>query len=153
MASRSAEGTCRPEDQHLAILPWSPLAGGLLSGKFDIDQPGPEGARRSSFDFPPVDHARTARIITELRAVATATGVSVPRIALAWPLTRPFVTSIIIGAKTREQLIDNLGASDIQLAPEHIVQLDAASALPPNTRGGWSTGSNATVVPLGRRAE
>src|SRR5262249_10598901 len=82
----------------IAILPWSPLAGGLLSGKFDPERKGPEGARRASFDFPPVDQARLPRVLAALRTVSSATGVSVARIALAWQLTRPFVTSVIIGA-------------------------------------------------------
>ncbi len=70
-----------------------------------------------------------------MRGVSTALGISVARVALAWLLTRPFVTSVIIGAKTREQLADNLTASDVQLAPEHVAQLDAASALPPEYPG------------------
>jgi aryl-alcohol dehydrogenase-like predicted oxidoreductase len=118
------------EDQKLAVLPWSPLAGGLLSGKFDPDKPGPEGARRSSFDFPPVDKDRLRRVLVPLRKVAAETGHSVARVALAWHLTRPFVTSVIIGAKTREQLTDNLAAADLTLAPEHVKLLDEASALP-----------------------
>ena len=117
-------------DQSLAILPWSPLAGGLLSGKFDPDKPGPEGARRTSFDFPPVDRDRLRKVLTALRSVSKETDVSVARIALAWQLTRPFVTSIIIGAKTKEQLADNLAAVDVKLSPEHVALLDAASALP-----------------------
>src|SRR5262249_7096539 len=84
-------------DQQLAILPWSPLAGGLLSGKFDLESPGPAGARRTTFDFPPVDRGRTAAILDAMRRVSQDAGVSVARIALAWLLTRPFVTSIIIG--------------------------------------------------------
>ncbi|HEX3596088.1 MAG TPA: aldo/keto reductase [Polyangiaceae bacterium] len=117
-------------DQGLAILPWSPLAGGLLSGKFDDDKKGPDGARRAQFDFPPVDAERLPRVLGALRKVATETGLSVARVALAWVLTRPFVTSVIIGAKTIEQLKDNIAASDVKLAPEHITALDAASALP-----------------------
>jgi aryl-alcohol dehydrogenase-like predicted oxidoreductase len=123
-------------DQGLAILPWSPLSGGVLSGKFDLDQPGPAGARRSTFDFPPIDRPRAKAVIECLRGISAATGVSVPRIALAWLLTRPFVTSVIIGAKTPEQLADNLGASDVKLDPEHIAKLDAASALP-SEYPGW----------------
>jgi aryl-alcohol dehydrogenase-like predicted oxidoreductase len=117
-------------DQGLAILPWSPLAGGLLSGKYDPGKPGPAGARRTSFDFPPVDLERAAAVLAVLRGVAAATGQPVARIALAWLLTRPFVTSVIIGAKNRAQLADNLGASGFDLDPEHVAQLDAASALP-----------------------
>ena len=125
-------------DQGLAVLPWSPLAGGLLSGKFDPDKPGPEGARRSSFDFPPVDRGRLPAVLAALRSVAAATGLSVARGALAWQLTKPFVTSVIIGAKNREQLADNLAAADVELSPEHVAELDAASALPPEYPG-WMT--------------
>jgi aryl-alcohol dehydrogenase-like predicted oxidoreductase len=137
LASRDIEREIVPlaEDQGLAILPWSPLAGGLLSGKFDLDKPGPADARRSSFDFPPVDRPRTQRVIDALREVSAATGNSVARIALAWLLGRPCVTSVIIGAKTPQQLADNLGACDVTLAPEHISKLDEASALPPEYPG------------------
>jgi aryl-alcohol dehydrogenase-like predicted oxidoreductase len=124
------------QSEGLSILPWSPLAGGLLSGKFDPEKKGPEGARRSSFDFPPVDRERLPRVLTALRAVATETGVSVARIALAWQLTRPFVTSVIIGAKNTEQLLDNLAAAEVKLSPEHVRALDDASALP-SEYPGW----------------
>ncbi len=117
-------------DQGLAVLPWSPLAGGLLSGKFDADKKGPDGARRAQFDFPPVDPERLPRVLSALRKVSTETGLSVARVALAWVLTRPFVTSVIIGARTVEQLADNIAASDAKLSPEHVTALDAASALP-----------------------
>jgi aryl-alcohol dehydrogenase-like predicted oxidoreductase len=132
IAGRDIEREIVPmaQAERVAILPWSPLAGGLLSGKFDPDKPGPEGARRSSFDFPPVDRARLPRVLEALRTVAAQSGLSVARVALAWQLTRPFVTSIIIGAKSREQLADNLACVDVKLSPEHIQLLDAASALP-----------------------
>jgi len=117
-------------DQHLAILPWSPLAGGLLSGKFDLESTGPEGARRTTFDFPPVDRERAKKVLAALRAVSTDSGHSVARIALAWLLTRPFVTSVIIGARRPDQLADNLAATDVTLSPEHVAALDAASDLP-----------------------
>ncbi len=123
-------------DQGLAILPWSPLAGGLLSGKFDLEKPGPEGARRTSFDFPPVDKVRAAAVIKVMRAVAGEMGISVAKVALAWLLSRPFVTSVIIGAKSHEQLSDNLASSDVRLAQEHIIQLNEASALP-SEYPGW----------------
>jgi aryl-alcohol dehydrogenase-like predicted oxidoreductase len=116
--------------ERVAILPWSPLAGGLLSGKFDPEKKGPADARRASFDFPPVNMERLPRVLAALRKVSEATGASVARVALAWQLTRPFVTSIIIGAKRREQLVDNLAAADLRLSPEHTALLDEASALP-----------------------
>jgi aryl-alcohol dehydrogenase-like predicted oxidoreductase len=138
IASRDIEREVVPlaRDQGLAILPWSPLAGGLLSGKFDLENPGPAGARRTSFDFPPVDRERTKTVLKAMRSVSGETRMSVARIALSWLLTRPFVTSVIIGAKTREQLIDDLGASDALLSSEHIAQLDAVSELP-SEYPGW----------------
>jgi aryl-alcohol dehydrogenase-like predicted oxidoreductase len=144
IAGRDIEREIAPmaQAEGVAILPWSPLAGGLLSGKFDPRAPkgadgrsGPEGARRTSFDFPPVDRERLPRVLDALRSVAEVTGVSVARIALAWHLTRPFVTSVIIGAKTREQLLDNLAATEVKLSPEHQKILDDASALPPEYPG------------------
>lgn len=132
IAGRDIEREIVPlaKSERLAIFPWSPLAGGLLSGKFDPDKPNPEGARRTAFDFPPVDRARLPRVLAALRKVAADSGVSVARIALAWQLTRPFVTSVIIGAKTRDQLTDNLAAADVRLSEEHVKMLDEASALP-----------------------
>lgn len=138
LAGRDIEREIVPlaQSEGIAILPWSPLAGGMLSGKFDPEKPGgPDGARRTSFDFPPVDRARLPRVLGALREVAGATGLSVARVALAWQLTRPFVTSVIIGAKTREQLADNLAAAEVTLSPEHVKQLDEASALPPEYPG------------------
>jgi aryl-alcohol dehydrogenase-like predicted oxidoreductase len=137
IAGRDIEREIVPlaQDQGLAILPWSPLAGGLLSGKFDPDKPGPEGARRTSFDFPPVDRGRLPKVLDALRTVSKASDVSVARIALAWQLTKPFITSIIIGAKSKQQLDDNLAAVDVKLSPEHVALLDAASALPPEYPG------------------
>jgi aryl-alcohol dehydrogenase-like predicted oxidoreductase len=121
--------------ERVAIMPWSPLAGGLLSGKFDPDKKGPAEARRASFDFPPVSMERLPRVLAALREVAAATDATVARVALAWQLTKPFVTSIIIGAKTKEQLVDNLAATELQLSAEHVTRLDAASALPPEYPG------------------
>jgi aryl-alcohol dehydrogenase-like predicted oxidoreductase len=120
----------------LAVLPWSPLAGGLLSGKFDPGKPGPEGARRTSFDFPPVDRDRLPVVLAALREVAGEAGCSVARVALAWQLHKPFVSSVIIGAKNVDQLADNLAAGDLALSAEQLAKLDAASALP-SEYPGW----------------
>jgi aryl-alcohol dehydrogenase-like predicted oxidoreductase len=137
IAGRDIEREVVPlaKEQGLAILPWSPLAGGLLSGKFDLENPGPQGARRTSYDFPPVNHERTKKVLDAMRTVSRAMGISVARVALVWLLTRSFVTSVIIGAKTREQLVDDLASSDEKLSDEHVAQLDAASALPPEYPG------------------
>jgi aryl-alcohol dehydrogenase-like predicted oxidoreductase len=132
IAGRDIEREIVPlaSDQGLGILPWSPLAGGLLSGKFDPGKPAPAGARRASFDFPPVDRNRLPGVLAALRTVSRETDASVARVALAWLLTRPFITSVILGAKTREQLVDNLAATDVKLLPDQVAALDAASALP-----------------------
>jgi aryl-alcohol dehydrogenase-like predicted oxidoreductase len=132
IAGRDIEREIAPmcQAEQVAILPWSPLAGGLLSGKFDPDKQGPADARRASFDFPPVDRDRLPRVLGALRQVASATGTSVARVALAWQLTKPFVTSIIIGAKKKEQLVDNLAAAELRLSADQVKALDEASALP-----------------------
>ncbi len=132
IAGRDIEREIAPmcQAERVAILPWSPLAGGLLSGKFDPDKKGPADARRAQFDFPPVNMERLPRVLAALRKVADATGASVARVALAWELTKPFVTSIIIGAKKLEQLVDNIAATELKLSPEHVTALDEASALP-----------------------
>ncbi len=137
IAGRDIEREIAPlcQARGLAILPWSPLAGGLLSGKFDPDKKGPADARRASFDFPPVNMERLPRVLSALRKVAEETGTSVARVALAWQLTKPFVTSIIIGAKKPEQLTDNLLSTELQLSPEQVKLLDEASALPPEYPG------------------
>jgi aryl-alcohol dehydrogenase-like predicted oxidoreductase len=122
-------------DQRLAILPWSPLAGGLLSGKFSRDKAGPEGARRTTFDFPPVDKERAFTIVDAMRPIGARHEVSVARVALAWLLQQPHVTSIIIGVRTREQLLDNLAASDLKLTAEELAALDKVSALTPEYPG------------------
>jgi aryl-alcohol dehydrogenase-like predicted oxidoreductase len=117
-------------DQGLSVLVWSPLAGGLLSGKFSEAAAGPEGARRSTFDFPPVDRPRAFRCVEAMRPIAQAHGVSVARVALAWVLQRPSVTSVIVGAKTLEQLKDNLAAAELQLSEAERTTLEEVSRLP-----------------------
>jgi aryl-alcohol dehydrogenase-like predicted oxidoreductase len=128
-------------DQGLGILPWSPLAGGLLSGKFELEPggAGPQDSRRAQFDFPPVDRPRAAACVKAMRAIGEARGVSVARVALAWVLAQPHVTSVIIGAKNDEQLRDNLAATELALTAEELAELDRVSALPPEYPG-WMVG-------------
>jgi len=137
IAGRDLEREIVPlaRDQQLAILPWSPLAGGLLSGKFSRDSQGPEGARRTTFDFPPVDREKAFRIIDAMKPIAQAHNASVARIALAWLLHQPHVTSIIIGAKNRAQLDDNIASTTVKLTPEELATLDKVSALTPEYPG------------------
>ena len=117
-------------EEKLGLMVWSPLAGGLLSGKFGPGAPTPEGARRTTFDFPPVDTGRAWACVAAMREVAAAHGVSVAQVALAWLLAKPHVMSVIIGAKTLAQLDDNLAATDLALAAEELAKLDEVSALP-----------------------
>ncbi|HEY1944339.1 MAG TPA: aldo/keto reductase [Roseiarcus sp.] len=132
IAGRDLEREVVPlvEDQDLGVMVWSPLAGGLLSGKYTRDGSGPEGARRLAFDFPPVDRERAFTIIDAMQPIGKAHGVSVARVALAWLLQRKGVMSVIVGAKTVEQLDDNLAAAELRLSAEEIAALDKVSALP-----------------------
>lgn len=114
----------------VGLMVWSPLAGGLLSGKFGRDQAAQEGNRRTTFDFPPVNRDRAYDCIDAMRPIAQCKGVSVAQIALAWLLHQPQVTSVIVGAKRPEQLADNLAATQVSLSAEELQTLDAVSRLP-----------------------
>jgi aryl-alcohol dehydrogenase-like predicted oxidoreductase len=119
-------------DQGLGILVWSPLAGGLLSGKYRRSDPNPEGTRRfAGWDEPPVhDEGKLYDTIDVLVEIAAVHRASAARVALAWTLGRPGITSVIIGARTDEQLADNLAAASLQLAEDERERLDEMSALP-----------------------
>ena len=122
-------------DQTMGLMVWSPLAGGILSGKFGPGANGPQDARRTKFDFPPVDKERAWPIVDAMREIGKPKGVSPARVALAWVLSKPFVTSVIIGVKTLEQLDDNIAASELTLSPDEIKRLDELSALAPEYPG------------------
>jgi aryl-alcohol dehydrogenase-like predicted oxidoreductase len=151
IAGRDLEREIAPllEAEKLGLMVWSPLAGGLLSGKYDRDGNGPEGSRRASFDFPPVNKDRAFDCIDVMREIGDARGVSVARIALAYVLARRFVMSVIIGAKTIEQLDDNLAATEITLTDEELRKLDAVSALPAEYPGWMLERQGATRPKLG----
>ncbi|WP_077037311.1 aldo/keto reductase [Pelomonas sp. KK5] len=127
VAGRDLERELAPmmASEGLALMVWSPLAGGLLSGK-----PIVEGDRRSSFDFPPVDRPRAAVCVDAMRPMAEKRGISVAQVALAWLLHQPVVTSVIIGAKREDQLEDNLAAVGVTLEPAELAALAEVSALP-----------------------
>ena len=122
--------------ERIGLMVWSPLAGGLLSGKFGPGAETPADARRASFDFPPVERDRAWACVAAMREVAQAHGVSVARVALAWLLEKSHVMSVIIGAKTVAQLEDNLAAVDLQLTPEEVARLDEVSEIP-SEYPGW----------------
>jgi aryl-alcohol dehydrogenase-like predicted oxidoreductase len=114
-------------EEGLGVLPWSPLSGGFLSGKYRRDNQHPEGARRTGFDFPPIDEARGFDAVDALDAVAREKNATVAQVALAWLLAQPGVTSIIIGANKMSQLEDNLKSAEIQLTSEEIARLSATT--------------------------
>ena len=117
-------------EEGLGVLPWSPLAGGFLSGKYSRKNPKPAGARRSEFDFPPLDLERGYETVDTLAAVATMRGTTIPQVALAWLLAQPGVASVILGAKTIEQFEDNLGAAELELTPAELSRLSALTPPP-----------------------
>ncbi|MEL1265112.1 aldo/keto reductase [Pseudoxanthomonas putridarboris] len=137
IAGRDLERELGPllEAEKMGLLVWSPLAGGLMSGKFNRHNQKPEDSRRSEFNFPIVDMERAWDIIDVLVPIAEAHGCSPARVALAWLLSKPVVTSVIMGAKRIDQLEDNLAAVDLQLTDEDIAKLDQVSALPPEYPG------------------
>ena len=137
IAGRDLEREVLPllQDQQLGLMVWSPLAGGLLSGKFSPDGSGPDGTRRASFDFPVVDKPRAFQILDVMRPMALRHQASVAQIALAWLLSRKQVSTVILGVRTPEQLTDNLGASQLELSSEDLKELDEVSALPPEYPG------------------
>jgi aryl-alcohol dehydrogenase-like predicted oxidoreductase len=129
IAGRDLEREIVPmlRSEGLGLLVWSPLAGGLLSGKYSG---GSGEGRRANFDFPPVDRPRAETCIDAMRTVAEARGVSVAQVALAWLLHRRAVTSVIVGAKRIDQLEDNIAATRLSLTDAELDTLDAVSALP-----------------------
>jgi aryl-alcohol dehydrogenase-like predicted oxidoreductase len=138
LAGRDLERDIIPllEDQKLGLMVWSPLAGGLLSGKYkSADDKGPAGARRTSFDFPVVNKQRAFACVDAMRVIAQAREASVAQVALAWLLSRSAVSSIIIGAKSLEQLRDNIAATRLALSAEDLRTLEEVSRLPPEYPG------------------
>ncbi|RKG57201.1 aldo/keto reductase [Corallococcus sp. AB011P] len=152
IAGRDLERELVPlmKDQQVGLMVWSPLAGGFLSGKYRRNAEGPEGARRTTFDFPPVDRERAYNAIDVMDEVAKETGTTVARVALAWLLHQPHVTTVILGAKTQAQLEDNLAASELRLSPEQLSKLDAVSKLPPEYPGWMVERQNADRLPPAR---
>jgi aryl-alcohol dehydrogenase-like predicted oxidoreductase len=119
-------------DQGVGILVWSPLAGGLLSGKYRRDRPHPEGSRHlTDWNEPPVrDEDQLYDVVDALMKIGEGQGVSAAQVALAWLLGRPGVASVVVGARTEEQLSDNLGAARLQLTDDERALLDELSAPP-----------------------
>lgn len=138
IAGRDLERELVPQltDERMGLMVWSPLAGGLLSGKYGRDGTAPDGSRRTTFDYPPVNLDRAFACIDAMREIGEARDASIATVALAWLLSRPFVSAIIIGARNEAQLRDNLAATDLELDAAELAELDRVSALP-SEYPGW----------------
>jgi len=121
-------------DQQVGLMVWSPLAGGLLSGKYSRDKETKEG-RRVNFDFPPVNKEKAFNIIEVMEEIGRAKNISVARVALAWLLHQPVVSSVIIGANTSAQLEDNLLSTEVTFTADELQKLDEISRLSPEYPG------------------
>ena len=147
LQERSAEYEIVPSalDQGLGLLIWSPLAGGLLSGKHRRGEPPPPGSRHAGdWDEPPVyDEDKLYDTVDVLVEIARAHEVSPAQVAVAWLLGRPGITSVIIGARTDEQLGDNLAAANLELTGEEVSRLEAVSR-PPLIYPFWHQGKTAS---------
>lgn len=131
LAGRDIEREIVPfaEDQNLGIMPWSPLAGGFLSGKYtrDIEKTG--NSRRDTFDFPPINKEKTYDIVDVITEIGQQYNASPSQIALAWVRQQPGITSTIIGAKNIEQLNDNIKSIEIELSTSDLERIYTVSAL------------------------
>ena len=132
LAGRDLEREIVPmlRSEGVGLMVWSPLAAGLLSGKYTREQDTVAGDRRAAFAFPPVDRDRAFDCIDAMKPIAERRGVSVAQIALAWLLHQKAVSSVIIGAKRLDQLEDNIAATDVELTEQELDALDEVSALP-----------------------
>jgi aryl-alcohol dehydrogenase-like predicted oxidoreductase len=137
IAGRDLEREIVPllESEKIGLLVFSPLAGGLLSGKFSRTKQKPADSRRADHDYPVVDKERTWKILDVMAPIAKAHGCSPARLSLAWLLAKPVVTSVIIGAKRLDQLQDNLAAVELTFTQDELRQLDEVSTLAPEYPG------------------
>ncbi|MDE3214365.1 MAG: aldo/keto reductase [Bacteroidota bacterium] len=137
LASRDLEREIIPmlHDQKMGLMVWSPLAGGLLTGKFTREGQGDKDARRTHFDFPPVHRERLFNVLEVLREIADEKKVSVTQLALAWLLHQKAVTTVIIGVKNMKQLEENLRSVEVEFTPDELTRLDEVSKLDPEYPG------------------
>ncbi len=138
IAGRDIEREIIPmlRSEKISLMPWSPLAGGFLSGKYTREKDKAGDSRRDEFDFPPVNKEKAWDIIDIMMKIGKEHQASAARIALSWMLQKPDVTSIIIGAKRKDQLEDNIAATELKLSDDEMKQLDEVSALP-SEYPGW----------------
>ncbi|MFI5161837.1 MAG: aldo/keto reductase [Sphingobacteriales bacterium] len=117
-------------DQNLAVMPWSPLAGGFLSGKYSRNNEKAGDSRRDVFDFPPVDRPKAYDIIDVITEVGKQYNISAAQVALAWVRLQKGITSTIIGAKNVDQLKDNVNSTNVVLSEDDLKKINEVSALP-----------------------
>ena len=131
IAGRDLEREIVPllKDQKVGLMVWSPLAGGLLSGKYDRDDTKKGGGRRDNFDFPPVDKEKAFDILDVLKPMADKKNASAAQLSIAWLLHQQAVTSVIVGAKNSDQLSQNLKAPEISFTEEELQKLEEVSKL------------------------
>lgn len=135
------------KDQQMALIAFSPLAGGFLSGRITRDRAPEAGTRRARIDFPPLDRERAYRVVDALAAVAARHGATVPQVAVAWLITQPHLTVALLGAERIEEVESNLRATELALSSEDLAAIDAASALP-REYPSWATDLSAPREPL-----
>ena len=137
VASRDIEREIVPMalSEGIGIMPWSPLAGGFLSGKFTRNNEIAGDSRRDTFDFPPINKGKAYDIIDLMTRIGNDHKVTAARVALAWLLGKPGVTSIIIGAKKKDQLLDNIECTTLKLSAAELSELEKISALSPEYPG------------------
>ncbi len=112
------------EHNDLGLMVWSPLASGFLTGKYTPENPAPDSSRRAKFDFPPIDVQKGYEVVAKLKEIGEKYHASIPQVALAWVLGKPFVSTVLVGATKLDQLKDNLGAADLILSSEDFQALD-----------------------------
>lgn len=128
------------KNENISIKPWSPLAGGSLSGKYKCNNEIAYDSRHDAFDFPPINKQKAYDLIDLMAEIGKNHRVSVANVALNWVVKQPGMTSTIIGAKNLQQLNDNISAINLQLTSDELQQLNDASALAPEYPGWQAVG-------------
>src|SRR4030095_14394348 len=136
LVGRDVEHELAPfvQDAGIGVLVWSPLAGGFPTGKYTRENPQGDGGRLNSFDVLPYDKEKGHRVVDRLRTIAAAHGATPAQVAIAWVLSKPFVSSVLLGANKFAQLEDNLGAAGLKLRQEDLASLDEFTAPAPGYR-------------------
>jgi aryl-alcohol dehydrogenase-like predicted oxidoreductase len=119
------------QDAGIGVFVWSPLAGGFLTGKYSRENPKGDGGRLTGFDFLPYDKEKGYQLVERMRGIASNYRATPAQVAIAWVLSKPFVSSVLLGANKMSQLEDNLGAARLEMRREDIAGLDELTVPPP----------------------